>query len=420
MQEKDYNENLIEVTSVSEKPEVTEEVTEKETCKDESKEEVNLDNSSEENYNQLAEVDPKVQEILDNLDSKIEKYNKTHTVEAEEKKILNSRNLVLRLKKGQIDKVVNEAKASIEKLEKECFSKINANEAEINKLQKEYLDSINELEKQTKIEVKKITDAILAPKITGVEEAIDLITATDEELFSRFLKEEEKIYDLRIDGIKKMAALKHEYYDTKHEKELNYTLKRIELKREIEHLKSKEDEEVANLRHIIKEETSRLRDEEYFTNHNAMLNLSAINYKNKIYIEKLKEKTYLEINNYYLETDSSDEEKLIHQEWYLVKSKEVTDAKALAKKEYLDTIKELNEEKNDYALTYTKDYIKEINDFRKTMASIKKQPSNIDKKYDSMKKNESLRIDNDYNDHIKNIELEEQTRLLMCKKTNNS
>ena len=54
------------------------------------------------------------------------------------------------------------------------------------------------------------------------------------------------------------------------------------------------------------------------------------------------------------------------------------------------------------------------------MASIKKQPSNIDKKYDSMKKNESLRIDNEYNDHIKNIELEEQTRLLMCKKTNNS
>ena len=416
MQEKDYNENLIEDTSVSEKPEVTE----KETCKDESKEEVNLDNSSKENYNQLAEVDPKVQEILDNLDSKIEKYNKAHTVEAEEKKILNSRNLVLRLKKGQIDKVVNEAKASIEKLEKECFSKINANEAEINKLQKEYFDSINELEKQTKIEVKKIADAILAPKIKDEEEAIDLITATEEELFSRFLKEEAKIYDLRIDGIKRMVALKREYYDTKYEKELNYTLKRIELKREIEHLKNKEDEEVANLRHIIKEETSRLRDEEYFTNHNAMLNLAAINYKNKIYIEKLKEKAYLEINNYYLEADSSDEEKLIHQEWYLVKSEEVTDAKALAKKEYLDTIKELNEEKNDYALTYTKDYIKEINDFRKTMASIKKQPTIIDKKYDSMKKNESLRIDNEYNNHIKNIELEEQTRLLMCKKTNNS
>ena len=409
MQEKDYNDNLIEEQTLDE----TEEKSSNESV-DES------NDSIEEDYNQLAEVDSKVKELLDNLDSKIEKYNKAHTAEAEEKKILNSRNLVLRLKKGQIDKVVNEATSSIETLEKECFSKINASEAEITKLQKEYLTSINDLEKQTKVEVKKIADAILAPKITGGDEAIDLITATDEELFSRFLKEEEKIYDLRIDGIKKMAALKRKYYDTKHEAESNYTLKRIELKREIEHLKNKEDEEVANLRHIIKEETSRLRDEEYFTNHNAMLNLAAINYKNKIYIERLKEKTYLEINNHYLETSSSEEDKLIHQEWYLVKSEEVKDAKALAKKEYLDTIKELNEEKNDYALTYTKDYIREINDFRKTMASIKKQPAIIDKKYDSMKKNESLRIDNEYKDHIKNIELEEQTRLLMCKKTNNS
>ena len=409
MQEKDYNDNLIEEQTLDE----TEEKSSNESV-DES------NDSIEEDYNQLAEVDSKVKELLDNLDSKIEKYNKAHTVEAEEKKILNSRNLVLRLKKGQIDKVVNEAASSIENLEKECFSKINASEAEITKLQKEYLTSINDLEKQTKVEVKKIADAILAPKITCADEAIDLITATDEELFSRFVKEEEKIYDLRIDGIKKMAALKRTYYDTKHEVESNYTLKRIELKREIEHLKNKEDEEVANLRHIIKEETSRLRDEEYFTNHNAMLNLAAINYKNKIYIERLKEKTYLEINNHYLETSSSEEDKLIHQEWYLVKSEEVSNAKALAKKEYLDTIKELNEEKNDYALTYTKDYIREINDFRKTMASIKKQPAIIDKKYNSMKKNESLRIDNEYKDHIKNIELEEQTRLLMCKKTNNS
>ena len=416
MQEKDYNENLIEDTSVSEKPEVTEEVTEKETCEDESKEEVNLDNSSEENYNQLAEVDPKVQQLLDNLEAKIEKYNKSHTIEAEEKKILNSRNLVLRLKKGQIDKVVNEAKASIESLEKECFSKINANEAEINKLQKEYLAVVNEAEKVAKVEVKKISDAILAPKIKDEDEPIDLITATDEELFSRFLKEEEKIYDLRIDGIKKIASLKRTYYDTKYENEKSFILRKIELKREAEHLKTSEDEEVANLRHIIKEETNRLRDEEYFTNHNAMLNLAAINYKNKIYIEKLKEKTYLEINNYYLENDNNEEEKLIHQEWYLVKSNEVESAKAIAKKEYLNTINELTEEKNEYAITYTKGYISEVNDFRKTMARIKKQPAIIEKKYDSMKKNETLRIDNEYKDHIKNIELEEQTRILMCKK----
>ena len=417
MQEKDYNENLIEDTSNSTKEEAP---VAGDVPQEEASEDVTLESSSEEDYNQLAEVDPKVQQLLDNLEAKIEKYNKSHTIEAEEKKILNSRNLVLRLKKGQIDKVVNEAKASIESLEKECFSKINANEAEINKLQKEYLAVVNEAEKVAKVEVKKISDAILAPKIKDEDEPIDLITATDEELFSRFLKEEEKIYDLRIDGIKKIASLKRTYYDTKYENEKSFILRKIELKREAEHLKTSEDEEVANLRHIIKEETNRLRDEEYFTNYNAMLNLAAINYKNKIYIEKLKEKTYLEINNYYLENDNNEEEKLIHQEWYLVKSNEVQSAKAIAKKEYLNTINELTEEKNEYAITYTKGYISEVNDFRKAMARIKKQPAIIDNKYDSMKKNETLRIDNEYKDHIKNIELEEQTRILMCNKTNNS
>ena len=418
MQEKDYNENLIEDTSNSAQEEAFKET--EDTAQVEASEDVTLESSSEEDYNQLAEVDPKVQELLDCLDSKIEKYNKAHTVEAEEKKILNSRNLVLRLKKGQIDKVVNEAKASIESLEKECFSKINANETEINKLQKEYLAIVNEAEKVAKVEVKKITDAILAPKIKDEEEAIDLITATDEELFSRFLKEEEKIYNLRIDGIKKIASIKKSYYDTKYENEKGFVLRKIELKREIEQLKTSEDEQVANLRHIIKEEANRLRDEEYFTNHNAMLNLAAINYKNKIYIEKLKEKTYLEINNYYLENDKTEEEKLIHKEWYLVKSNEVELAKAKAQKEYLNAINELNGEKNEYAITYTKGYISEVNDFRKTMTRIKKQPAIIENKYDLMKKNETLRIDNEYKDHIKNIELEEQTRILMCKKTNNS
>ena len=150
MQEKDYNENLIEDTSkeeaiVNTSEEVVEVTTEVET--EESIEEVQeetLDSSSKDDYNQLAnETDTKVKELLEKLDLDIEKYNKAHSDEAEEKKILNSRNLVLRLKKGQIDKVINEAKASIASLEKECFDKINHLEAEIVKLEKEYNSVVN-------------------------------------------------------------------------------------------------------------------------------------------------------------------------------------------------------------------------------------------------------------------------------------
>ncbi|MBO7536234.1 MAG: hypothetical protein J6T34_03725 [Bacilli bacterium] len=428
MQEKDYNENLIEDTSkeeaeVNTSKEVVEgapKVETKESIEEEVQEET-LDSSSEDDYNQLAnETDTKVKELLDKLDLDIEKYNKAHSDEAEEKKILNSRNLVLRLKKGQIDKVINEAKASIASLEKECFDKINHLEAEIVKLEKEYNSVVNEAEKKAKAEVRKIDDAILAPKIKDEEEPIDLITATDEEIDARHLIEEQKIYDLRLDGITNIANLKREYYTTKYESEKNYVLKKLELKREIETLKNKEDEEVANLRHIIKEESARLRDEEYFTNHNAMLNIAATKYKNKVYIEKLKEKTYAAINNLYLENDKEENTILIHKEWYLVKTSEVDSAKKLAKKEYLDCIDSLNQEKNDYANTYTKGYLVEVNDFKKTMAVIKRKPKLINDKYDNLVESETKGIDTEYKNHIKHIEQEEQTKKLMCKKTNNS
>ena len=424
MQE-DYNNNLIEEEKETESSTPVEEKQPEEIVDEATEEDSNVSSEQEattsEDYNQLApKNNPEVEKILTSLEEKITKYNNTHSKEAEEKKILNSRNLVLRLKKGQISKVVNEAKDNIAKLEKECFEKINSLESDINKLEKETSSIVLDLEKSTKIEVKKIMDAILAPKITNTDEAIDLISATDEELFARFTKDEQKIYELRIDGITKIAGLKRKYYDTKYENEKKYILTRLSLKREIERLKNKEDEEVANLRHIINEETNRLRDEEYFTNYNAMINLHAVNYKNKLYIENLKEKAYEEVNNIYLETDANEDEKLIHKEWYLVKTGEVKQNKEAIKKEYNEEIKNLDNEKQEYASTYTKDYLKEISDFKKTMATIKKQPKLIDDKYNSLVKSETSRIDNEYKDSIKKVLEEETIKKQMCKKTNNS
>lgn len=423
MQE-DYNNNLIEEeketkstsTPVEEKQpkeDASVVATEQSNDNESNKQEV----TTSEDYNQLApKNNPEVERILANLEEKITKYNNAHSKEAEEKKILNSRNLVLRLKKGQISKVVNEAKDNISKLEKECFEKINSLESEINKLEKETSSVVLDLERTTKIEVKKIMDAIIAPKISSADEAIDLISVTEEELTSRYFKDEQKIYELRIDGIGKIATLKRKYYDTKYECVKKYELTRLSLKREIEHLKISEDEEVANLRHIIKEEENRLRDEEYFTNYNAMINLHAVNYKNKLYIEKLKEKAYEEINNLYLQTDTNEDEKLIHKEWYLVKINEVNKNKEIFKKEYNEEIKNLDNEKQEYATTYTKDYLKEISDFKKTMATIKKQPKIIDDKYDSLVKNETIRIDNEYKENIKKVLEEETIKKQMCKK----
>ena len=420
MQEFDYEDNLIEESNAKEEASDTlEEVSEVDNdATPLESEEVKEDLSSDEANNQLAEeeIDTTVDDILASLDASIEKYNNAHAKEAEEKKVLNNRNLVLRLKKGQIDKVVNEANANITTLEKECFEKIGEHEAEIAKLEKEYLAYTNDIEKKAKAEVKKISDAILAPKIKDEEEAIDLISATDEELFERFAKEEEKIYNIRLDGINKIYEIKKEYYDSLVESERGYFLRRLELKREIELTKNKEDEEVANLRHIIKEETSRLRDEEYFTNHNAMLNLCAVNYKNKLYIEKLKEKAYEEVNNYYLENDKTEDEKLAHREWYLVKMTEVKNNKKMAKGEYLDAISDLNNEKNDYANTYTKSYLEEVNNFKKTMARIKKQPKIINDKYDNLLKEKTLKIENGYQNNLKRITKELETKTLMCKK----
>ena len=423
MQE-DYNNNLIEEEKETKSTSAPFE--EKQPEEDASEVAIKQSNDNESNkqevttsedYNQLApKNNPEVEKILANLEEKITKYNNAHSKEAEEKKILNSRNLVLRLKKGQISKVVNEAKDNISKLEKECFEKINSLESEINKLEKETSSVVLDLERTTKIEVKKIMDAIIAPKISSTDEAIDLISVTEEELTSRYFKDEQKIYELRIDGIGKIATLKRKYYDTKYECGKKYELTRLSLKREIEHLKISEDEEVANLRHIIKEEENRLRDEEYFTNYNAMINLHAVNYKNKLYIEKLKEKAYEEINNLYLQTDTNEDEKLIHKEWYLVKINEVNKNKEIFKKEYNEEIKNLDNEKQEYATTYTKDYLKEISDFKKTMATIKKQPKIIDDKYDSLVKNETIRIDNEYKENIKKVLEEETIKKQMCKK----
>ena len=420
MQE-DYNNNLIEEEKETESSTPVEEKQPEEIVDEATEEDSNVSSEQEattsEDYNQLApKNNPEVEKILTSLEEKITKYNNTHSKEAEEKKILNSRNLVLRLKKGQISKVVNEAKDNIAKLEKECFEKINSLESEINKLEKETTSVVLDLEKSTKIEVKKIMDAILAPKISGAEEAIDLISATDEELYARFTKDEHKIYELRIDGISKISSLKRKYYDTKYECEKKYILTRLSLKREIEHLKNKEDEEVANLHHIINEEANRLRNEEYFTNYNAMINLHAVNYKNKLYIEKLKEKAYEDVNNIYLETDTNDDEKLIHKEWYLVKIGEVKQNKEAIKKEYNEEIRNLDNEKQEYASTYTKDYLNEISNFKKTMATIKKQPKLIDDKYNSLVKRETLRIDNEYNENVKNVIEEETIKKQMCKK----
>ena len=54
------------------------------------------------------------------------------------------------------------------------------------------------------------------------------------------------------------------------------------------------------------------------------------------------------------------------------------------------------------------------------MAVIKRKPKLINDKYDNLVESETKRIDTEYKNHIKHIEIEEQTKKLMCKKTNNS
>ena len=552
MQE-DYNNNLIDTkVSVEQLLDLIEQSKNANLLKiSELKEElVNQDK----NYNQLAQDKlAEVDKVLSSLESEIEKYQSIHTKEAEEKKINNNRNLVLRLKKGQIDKVVKEAKESINSLEKEYNEKMNSLKAEITRLKKEYTSTVGEAEKKAKVEVKKITDAILAPTIKD-EEEVDLISASEEELFNRFLKSEEKIYDLRMEGIINIASLKKEYYEVKHENDKNYYLRKIELEKEILEIKNKEDEEVANFKHIIKEETNRLRDEEYFTNYNAKINLEAVDYKNKLYQEKLKQKAYDQIKEMYANIDAVndniynhlkellsliktcelelidnlyklinalkdeeiddlnkfvgevkqyilkacnclvtnefneeylgdynynnhmnevnglisklfecldikkdeasvssllnkfkenisnsiekaycnginyanslleneklrvEEDRLLHKEWHLTKSLEVKANKYQAKKEYLQAIELLIKDKQEYTDKYTKEYLTEIDEFKKSMAIIKKQPKIIKDKYEKDLKDETLRIEKEYFENIKNVNLEEQTRKLMCKK----
>ena len=580
MQDNDYNNNLID-------KEIKQDILDILTNIKESKD-INLKKitslkeslvSQDNDHNLLAQKTTKeIDSLLASLDKEIAKYTSLHSNEAEEKKLLNSRDLVLRLKRGQINKVINEAKDNMASLQKECANKISAMENEITKLEKEYKLFTTDSERKTKAEVKKISDAILAPQIDSEE--LDLIEATEEDLHNLFQKEEAKINDLRIDGINKTYNIKKDYYDTKVQSERNYYLKKLDLKREIELLKNKEDEETANLNHIITEETNRLRDEEYFTNQNAISNLKAAIYKNKLYVEKLKQKTYDKIHEIYVNNDNvysgiydnrkalltlikdievdlinelfkifnalekqltndvndsyfdalreyvngvdnyssevitylvtkdyhddylgndiydnhylvmtniasefkksfndksiefkqkyennitgeltskyllitnqlfnklkeellrevniaydrglahastlATEENInvsnninIHNEWYLVKTNEINKNKDIAKKEYIEEINKLKEEKREYQDKYTKTYIQEINDFKISMAYIKKQPKLINRKYDELYKRQSSRIETDYNDNIKKITLELEEKLMMCKK----
>lgn len=258
-------------------------------------------------YNQFrSSKEKEIEDYLASLDKEIEEYNEKHSLEKEENKVMNNRNLVFRLKKGQIDKVLKEANDNVSSLEKECFEKINGFEDEIKRLEKEFNLQVYEAEKKAKNDVKRINDSILCPKIKDENETIDLVTVSEKELMDKFNKDEEKIYELRIEGISEIAKIKKEFYELKHQLELEYIAKRVELKRNIELTKSKEDEEVANLRHIIKEESGRLRDEDYFTNHNAMINLIGVHYKNALSISKIKANGYKKVKDLYQELDVVD------------------------------------------------------------------------------------------------------------------
>ena len=572
MQEFEYNDNLINDSNATTAnlEEIKKARLQELVSLDEELAKINSD------YAQLLQsYQDQVDEALKKLDKDLEEYDSHHSSEIEEKKVMNNRNLVLRLKKGQIDKVVKEAKDNIANSEKECFEKIHNNENELKRLEKEFNTFIYENERKTKSDVKRISETILAPKIKDDGEEIDLISATDEDYRQKYLKEEAKINEMRIEGIKNIATLQHAYYDVKKEKEIDFVNSRIALKKEIELIKNKEDEDVANLQHIVREESNRLRDEEYFTNHNAMINLFGVNYKNSLIKIKMKKDAYTNIESIYQKMDILNEEyfacldkrlelinnsqvellnsyfamyesgkdnidsnnldsindyinkvnefingistnldfndfKLVdgfdyqisydsisnqyvtsqydifvkktsettdsknlkdlvkgllekvdkeinsikerilkgisnyaiegknyisllksdaiatvnnnalgHQEWMLTKDDELKEEQAKAKAEYNESINNLENEKQDYASTYSKNYISEVNEFKQNMKLIKSQPKKINDKYDKMLKDELSRIEEDYLSNTNSVNIKEKERLQMCKKTNN-
>lgn len=260
--------------------------------------------------------------ILDDLEKSIAKFDEQHNSEAEEKKAMHSRNLVLRLKKGQIDKVISEAKDSINKLQKTASSSIEANENEIKKLEKEFSSKINEAERQAKNEVKKISDEILNP-IFKDEEDIDFISVSEDVLEEKFLKDEAMIKEMRIEGVNNIANIKYDFYNLKHENELSFYNSKLSLEKEIEITKNKEDEELANLKHIVNEESNRLKDEEYTSQLSATLNIHTNNYKNSADKVELVTKEIKKVYNIYANLDLSNNEKLNKQISFLSKIKEI-------------------------------------------------------------------------------------------------
>ena len=269
--------------------------------------------------NHTLEVKNKIDAILNNIEQELKEFDIKKGYSAEEKKIINNRELVFRLKKGQIDKIINEASANIESLEKECFDKINSLEKEIKELDKNYNQKIIDEEKKTKIEVKKLNDSILAPIVKDEElTKIDPIEATEDQLLKIDKALDNKTNELRINGINQIYQIKTNYYQNKKQDEVAYITKRLDLKKQIELTKNSTDEKVANLRHIVNEEDNRLRNEDYITTHNAMLNLAAIRYKTTLLEIKHKEERYLEIKKIYQENDIKDNTKLNNRNEILV------------------------------------------------------------------------------------------------------